>query len=83
MPDIFKDKELELALEDLQRSISMARIGNIDRDPGTYIKLVERMGALSTLMVRKLANREVKKPPVQQPVCDSSVSVTPTENIEK
>jgi hypothetical protein len=57
MAEIFKDRELDLAMEDLARSISMARIGNIDRDPATYIKLVERMGNLSTLLVKKLSTR--------------------------
>ncbi len=67
MSDIFKDRELELALEDLARSISMARIASIDRDPNTYIKLVERMGAMSTLLVRKLATRPKKQEIVDRP----------------
>lgn len=67
MADIFKDRELDLALDDLGRSIALCRIGNINRDPATYVKLVERMGALNVLLLKKLtAKQEIKVLPAKE-----------------
>lgn len=58
--DVFKDKELQDAFDDLARSLSVVRISSIDRDPGAFIRLSERMGALNAMLVRKLAVRQQK-----------------------
>ena len=55
MSDLFKDQELIDALDDVSSSCNAVRISSILHDPSTYIRLMERMGALQTLLVKKLA----------------------------
>lgn len=68
----FKDKELQQALDDLAKSVSLVRIASIDSDPWAYTTMLKRMGELNVILVRKLLERQ----------CASSVSPIPTDNTE-
>jgi hypothetical protein len=55
MSDLFKDQELLDALDDVSSSVNAVRISSILHDPATFTRLMERMGILQALLVKKLA----------------------------
>jgi hypothetical protein len=55
MSDLFKDQELLDALDAVSISINAVRISSILHDPATFVRLMDRMGILQSLLVKKLA----------------------------